>query len=53
MFKQDCVTRAKFTIANLSKALNVIPDLRNPKVELGLSVDLDWKQGIVFDVVIN
>lgn len=53
VFKQDCVTRAKFTIANLSKALNVIPDLRNPKVELGLSVDLDWKQGIVFDVVIN
>jgi hypothetical protein len=53
VFKQDFVTRAKFSIANLTKAINTIPDLRNPKVELGLSVDLSWKTGIPFDIVIN
>ena len=53
VFKQDFITRAKFTIANLKSAINTIPDLRNPKVELGLSVDLSWKDGIVFDQLIN
>ena len=53
VFKQDYITRAKFTIASLKHAINTIPDLRNPKVELGLSVDLSWKTGITFDNVIE
>ena len=53
VFKQDYITRAKFTIASLQTAINTIPDLRNPQVELGLSVDLSWKTGIVFDININ
>ena len=53
VFKQDFVTRAKFTIANLKKAINTIPDLRNPNVELGLSVDLSWEKGIDFDILIQ
>lgn len=53
VFKQDYITSAKFTVANLSKAINTIPDLRNPQVELGLSVDLEWKQGIDFEVTIQ
>ncbi len=53
VFKQDFITRAKFSIASLQTAINTIPDLRNPQVELGLSVDLSWKTGIVFDININ
>ena len=53
VFKQDYITRAKFTIASLKHAINTIPDLRNPKVELGLSVDLSWETGITFDEVIE
>ena len=34
----------------LGKAYNTIPDLRTPKLELGLSVDLQWERGITFDV---
>lgn len=53
VFKQDFVTIAKFAIANLTKAYNYIPDLRNPAVELGLSVDLDWQEGITFEHTFN
>ena len=53
IFKQDYITRAKFTIASLQTAINTIPDLRNPKVELGLSVDLSWETGITFDITID
>ena len=48
VFKQDYVTTAKFTLNNLKQAVVTIPDLRNPAVELGLSVDLEWKTGISF-----
>lgn len=48
VFKQDYNTLAQFTISDLTKAENTIPDLRNPKVELGLSVDLSWTKGITF-----
>lgn len=48
VFKQDYITLANFTIKNLKKATNHIPDLRNPRLELGLSVDLGWKEGITF-----
>jgi len=53
LFKQDYVTVAKFTINSLKSATITIPDLRNPAVELGLSVDLEWKKGIDFDIVIE
>jgi hypothetical protein len=52
VFKQDFITRAKFSIASLQTAINTIPDLRNPKVELGLSVDLTWEDGVEFYVPI-
>lgn len=66
VFKQDYKTIANFTIANgtvttdangvktgtggLATATNGIPDLRTPTVELGLSVNLEWQQGLTFDV---
>lgn len=50
IFEQDFNTIATFTISSLAKAYNVLPDLRSPKLELGLSVDLEWQDGYVFDV---
>ena len=52
IFQQDYITCANFTIASLKNALNVIPDLRDPQIELGLSVDLSWKTGNTFDIEI-
>ena len=34
----------------IGAAYNVIPDLRTPKMELGLSVNLAWQTGLSFDV---
>ena len=48
VFKQDYTTTATFTIKNLKHAVYHIPDLRNPAVELGLSVNLEWQDGIHF-----
>ena len=61
VFKQDFKTFANFTIAQgnpgstsnikgLAAAYNTIPDLRTPQLELGLSVDLTWQQGVRFDL---
>ena len=67
VFKQDYVTTANFTIKvgteksslgtghnneGLGAAYNVIPDLRTPQLELGLSVDLTWSTGHTFGVEI-
>lgn len=51
VFEQDHITIAKLTIGegSLQSAYNVIPDLRSPKLELGLSVDLEWQEGITFE----
>lgn len=53
VFKQDYITIANLTISNLKSAINTIPDLRNPQVELGLSVDLSWKTGDTYDITIQ
>lgn len=65
VFKQDYRTIVNFTIRQnvapqsgdptvypdgLGAAYNVIPDLRTPKMELGLSVDLTWQTGLRFDI---
>ena len=52
VFKQDYVTKANLTIGSLASAYNVIPDLKVAALELGLSVDLGWSDGMVFDVPI-
>ena len=51
VFVQDYITIAQLTIGenSLKSAYNVIPDLRSPKLELGLSVDLKWQQGLTFE----
>lgn len=61
VFKQDFITIANFTIVTgtsgsttntkgLAAAYNTIPDLRTPELELGLSVDLSWNDGIGFEL---
>lgn len=53
IFQQDFKTIAKITISGLQgKAYNVVPDLRNPELELGLSVDLEWQDGYEFEIEI-
>lgn len=48
IFKQDYVTTVIATVQDLTNAYNIIPDLRAPKLELGLSVNLEWQAGNVF-----
>lgn len=50
VFVKDHTTVAKFTIKDLKKAYNHIPDLRTSKINVGLAVDLKWETGIQFDV---
>lgn len=50
VFVKDHTTIANFTIKDLKKAYNCIPDLRTSKINVGLAVDLSWKTGITFDV---
>lgn len=53
VFEQDHITKANVTIQSLKSAYNCIPDLRSPKLELGLSVDLEWEAGLTQDVIIQ
>lgn len=50
VFVKDHTTIANFTIKNLKKAYNHIPDMRSSKINVGLAVDLSWKNGITFNV---
>lgn len=50
VFIKDHTTVANFTIKDLKKAYNCIPDLRTSKINVGLAVDLTWQKGITFDV---
>lgn len=53
VFMSDYMTTLKLTITSLKNAYNTIPDLRSTKLQLGLSVDLDWQAGLQFDVEIK
>lgn len=50
VFVKDHTTIANFTITNLKKAYNHIPDMRTSKINVGLAVDLSWQKGITFNV---
>ena len=52
VFKQDYITTALLTINenSLKSAYNVVPDLRSPKLEFGLSVNLEWRKGLTFEI---
>lgn len=53
VFMSDYKTTLNLNIKSLANAYNTIPDLRSTKLQLGLSVDLEWQQGIQFEVEIN
>lgn len=53
VFKQDYTTTASLNITTLANAYNVIPDLRAPQLEFGMSVDLKWQAGMNFEVDFN
>ena len=53
VFVQDFTTTARVNIKSLKNAYVTIPDLRATKLQLGLSVDLEWKTGLTFDVSID
>ncbi len=52
VFEQDFTTTANFVINELRNAYVTIPDLRATNLQLGLSVDLSWKEGVVFNDVV-
>lgn len=53
VFMSDYKTTMNLNITSLKNAYNTIPDLRSTKLQLGLSVDLDWQAGLQFDVEIK
>lgn len=53
IFVQDHTTVARFTIGSLKNAYNTIPDLRSSSISLGLAVNLEWQNGMVFDYTID
>ena len=52
VFIRDAKTTATFTLSgtSLQKAYSTIPDLRSTQMVFGLSVDLEWKPGLTFNV---
>ena len=50
VFQQDYNTTVNLTISSLAKAYNTVPDLINPRLELALAVDINWKAGLILDV---
>ena len=55
VFMQDYMTVANFVLSreSLQKAYVTVPDLRSSQISLGLSVDLEWQTGLVFDVILG
>lgn len=53
VFMQDYMTTANITIKSLKNAYVTIPDMRSIKLELGVSVDLNWIAGFNFNVNID
>jgi len=60
VFIQDFVTTAKVKLTHgdantpgaIGEAIPTIPDLRTSEQSLGLSVDLEWKPGLTFNVAL-
>lgn len=53
VFVQDFKTVARLNIKSLKYAYVTIPDLRSIDLQLGISVDLTWQNGLTFDVPIE
>lgn len=53
VFMRDYQTTLTLNITSLKSAYNTIPDLRSTKLQFGLSVDLEWKTGLQFNVTLD
>ncbi len=55
VFIQDFKTVANFTIGvnSLKSAYVTVPDLRSTQLSLGLSVDLEWETGLIYNVTLG
>ena len=53
VFMSDYQTTVTINVSSLANAYNTIPDLRSTKMQLGISVDLTWQQGLSFEVELN
>ena len=53
VFKQDYTTTVQLSLKDLTKAYNVVPDLRTAALELGFSVDLSWQAGHLYEITIG
>lgn len=52
-FVKDYVTTAQFVVKSFQNAYNMLPDMRSPKLEIGMSVDLTWNTGITQEITIQ
>ena len=52
-FVQDYITTAQFKVKSFKNAYNLLPDLRTPNLEIGMSVNLTWESGITQDITIE
>ena len=50
VYKQDYTTVVRVAIKDLKNAYSTIPNLKAPELELGLSVDLEWRDGHTYDL---
>ena len=53
VFKQDYITKAELSVPNFENAYNILPDLRAPELELGMSVNLTWEKGETYAINIE
>ena len=44
VFSSDYKTTVNVKVRNLDNAYNTVPDLRDPQLEIGVSVEMDWLQ---------
>ena len=50
VFKQDYTTVVKVAIKDLKNAYSTVPNLKAPQLEIGLSVDLEWRDGHEYSI---
>ncbi len=53
VFMSDYQTEVTASISSLKNAYNTIPDIRTTNMQLGLNVDLKWKEGFKYSVEIG
>lgn len=53
VFMSDYKTTATLTLASLEDSYNTVPDLTDANLQFALSVDLQWKEGVNYGIIIG